>query len=183
MPELRNQRWERFAQLIVYGDTVTQKDAYIRAGYKARNNGAEVNASKLLSLTKPVIARVRELQAEQKEALAQRDRFTRDAIAKRMALASQIAEEDRNPSALYGAEAAIAKLYDLVIDQHRDVSDRPDFSKATSLNDIGMQLLQSVGYASPSASDIALALDAHAAFTEQLEAIAERAQGLTSCNQ
>jgi hypothetical protein len=53
---------------------------------------------------------------------------------------------------------------------------KPDFSKATSLHDLGIKLLQSIGYASPSDADVALALDAHRTFTEQIEAIAERAQ-------
>lgn len=180
MPELRNQRWERFAQLIVFGDT-SQKDAYIRAGYKARDNCAEVSASRLFRVVQPVIDRVRELQAEQKAQLAARDRFTRDVIAQRMALASQIAEEDRNPSALYGAEQAIAKLYDLITEQHRDVT-KPDFAQATSLHDMGCKLLQSVGYASPSDADVALALEAHRAFAEQIEAIAERAAAGTADN-
>jgi hypothetical protein len=69
-----------------------------------------------------------------------------------------------------------AKLLGLVTERHEDVT-KPDFSKATSLQDIGVKLLQSVGYSSPSDADIALALDAHASFTATLEAIAERAQG------
>ena len=54
MPALDNPRWERFCQLIVFGDIASNKQAYIEAGYKARDNGAEVNACKLLRLTKPV---------------------------------------------------------------------------------------------------------------------------------
>ena len=72
---------------------------------------------------------------------------------------------------------AALKSLGLVTERHEDVSSEPDFSKATSLNDIGLKLLQSVGYSSPSDADIALALDAHASFTATLEAIAERAQG------
>jgi hypothetical protein len=69
-----------------------------------------------------------------------------------------------------------AKLLGLVTEKHEDVT-KPDFSKATSLQDIGVKLLQSVGYSSASDADIALALDAHASFIATLEAIAERAQG------
>jgi hypothetical protein len=65
-------------------------------------------------------------------------------------------------------------LLGLVTDKHEDVT-KPDFSKATSLNDVGIGLLQSVGYASPSSDDIALALEAHGTMIAQLEAIAERA--------
>ena len=78
-------------------------------------------------------------------------------------------------SAAISAVMGKAKLLGLVTDKHEDVS-KPDFSKATSLQDIGSKLLQSVGYASPSDAHIVLALEAHAAFTAQLEAIAERAQ-------
>ena len=46
MPRLKNQRHERFAQNIAKGMSATQ--AYIQAGYKARGNSAEVNASRLL---------------------------------------------------------------------------------------------------------------------------------------
>jgi hypothetical protein len=72
-----------------------------------------------------------------------------------------------------------AKLLGLVTDKHEDVT-KPDFSKATSLNDLGLKLLQAVGYASPSDADVALALEAHATMIAQLEAIAERAQSLSA---
>jgi hypothetical protein len=73
-----------------------------------------------------------------------------------------------------------AKLLGLVTDKHEDVTSKPDFTKATSLQDAGLNLLQSVGYASPSPADVALALDAHASLIAQLEAIAERAQSLSA---
>jgi phage terminase small subunit len=178
MPALRNKRWERFCQLIVFGDVASQKQAYIEAGYQARNNAAEVNASKLLRITKPVIDRVRELQEEQKAKLEQRDRFTRDTIAKRMALASKIAEEDRNPNALYGAELAIAKLYNLMTDKI-DLSGKPDFSQAKSMQDVGRKLLQSVGFREPDDASIAAAIEANDVFIDRLTAIRDKAQALT----
>jgi hypothetical protein len=73
-----------------------------------------------------------------------------------------------------------AKLLGLVTDKHEDVTSKPDFSKATSLNDVGIKLLQSVGYAEPSPADVALALEAHEHLIAQLEAIAERAQSLSA---
>jgi phage terminase small subunit len=178
MPALRNKRWERFCQLIVFGDVASQKRAYIEAGYQARNNAAEVNASKLLRITKPVIDRVRELQEEQKAKLEQRDRFTRDTIAKRMALASKIAEEDRNPNALYGAEQAIAKLYGLNTDK-AELPNKIDFSQAKSMQDIGRKLLQTVGFASPDDVSIQAAIEANDAFIARLEAIRDCAQAHT----
>ena len=104
MPALRNQRWERFCQLVVFGADTTQAKAYIDAGYKARGNSAEVNSCRLLRIAQPVVDRIHELQQEQKAQLAKRDRYTREALAERMVLASQIAEEDRIPSAITGAE-------------------------------------------------------------------------------
>ena len=174
MPELRNKRWERFCQLIVYGADTTQKDAYIRAGYKARDNGAETSASRLFRIVQPVADRIHELQQEQKAQLAKRDRYTREALAERMVLASQIAEEDRIPSAIKGAEQAIAKLYGHIVDKREDIT-KPDYTQATSLHDVGVKMLQEVGYSTPSHADVALALDAHATLIAQLEAIAERA--------
>jgi Terminase small subunit len=172
MPALDNPRWERFCQLIVFGDIASNKQAYIEAGYKARDNGAEVNACKLLRLTKPVINRIRELQDQQRQALEERNRFTRDTLAERMALASRIAEEDRNPSALYGAEQAIAKLYGLDTEQTKELT----VKDAKSMQDIGLRLLQSIGLQSPSPLDIAAAIEANDRFVNELEAIKDRAQ-------
>jgi hypothetical protein len=76
---------------------------------------------------------------------------------------------------MVSSELGLAKVFGYLVEKHEDVT-KPDFSKATSLHDVGIKLLQSVGYASPSDADVALALDTHRAFIEQLEAIAERAQ-------
>src|SRR5215831_7876973 len=75
MPALANPRHERFAQLIVEGlmngerKAYSQGRAYIAAGYEAKDAGkrggsAEAAASRLLNRVKPIIDRVRELQAE-----------------------------------------------------------------------------------------------------------------------
>lgn len=58
---LKNQRHERFAQGIAKG--LTAKDAYIQAGYKARDNAAEVNAARLLRNAQ-VRARIEQLAVE-----------------------------------------------------------------------------------------------------------------------
>src|SRR5215471_907121 len=74
MPALDNPRWERFAQAIVEGlangdrKPYSQGRAYIAAGYTAKDQGkrggsAECAASRLLNRVKPIIDRVRELQA------------------------------------------------------------------------------------------------------------------------
>jgi hypothetical protein len=74
MPALANPRWERFAQAIVEGlangdrKPYSQGRAYIAAGYTAKDQGkrggsAECAASRLLNRVKPILERVRELQA------------------------------------------------------------------------------------------------------------------------
>ena len=74
MPALDNPRWERFAQAIVEGlangerKPYSQGRAYIAAGYTAKDQGkrggsAECAASRLLNRVKPILERVRELQA------------------------------------------------------------------------------------------------------------------------
>ena len=91
-----------------------------------------------------------------------------------MALASQIAEEDRNPTALYGAEKAIAEVRGL-LDQ--PLQNALDFKQSRSMQDIGRKLLQSVGYASPDDASIQLAIEANDAFVTELERIRNAAQG------
>lgn len=178
MPALHNPRWEKFCQIIVFGDVTSQKQAYIEAGYKARDHSAEVCGNRLLRFVEPIVQRVRELQDQQRQALEQKNRFTRDTIANRMALASRIAEEDRNPNALYGAEQAIAKLYGLVTDK-AELTNKIDFSQANSMQDIGRKLLQSIGFKEPDDVSIQAAIEANDAFIERLEAIRDEARGLT----
>jgi hypothetical protein len=178
MPALHNPRWEKFCQIIVFGNVTSQKQAYVEAGYKARDHSAEVCGNRLLRFVEPIVRRVRELQDQQRQALEQKNRFTRDTIANRMALASRIAEEDRNPNALYGAEFAIAKLYNLIADGS-EMNNKIDFNTANSMSDIGRKLLQSVGFASPDDVSIQAAIEANDVFIARLEAIRDRAQTLT----
>ncbi len=177
MPALHNPRWEKFCQIIVFGDVTSQKQAYIEAGYKARDHSAEVCGNRLLRFVEPIVRRVRELQDQQRQALEQKNRFTRDTIANRMALASRIAEEDRNPNALYGAEQAIAKLYNLIAEGSEP--NKIDFNTTNSMTDIGRKLLQSVGFATPDDASIQQAIEANDVFIARLEAIRDRAQTLT----
>jgi hypothetical protein len=180
MPVLRNPRHEAFARAIFRGifepDLYpTRGTAYRAAGYRASGlrepgGSAEVNASRLLKNAK-ILDRVRELQAE----AAQEVKETIDKCVAELNEDRRDAKAQGQHSAAISAVMGKAKLLGLVTDKHEDVT-KPDFSKATSLNDIGLKLLQSVGYSSPSDADVALALDAHRAFTEQLDAIAERAQ-------
>ena len=184
MPVLRNPRHEAFARAIFRGIFEpnlypTRGTAYRAAGYRASGlrepgGSAEVNASRLLKNAK-ILDRVRELQAE----AAQEVKETIDKCVAELNEDRRDAKAQGQHSAAISAVMGKAKLLGLVTDKHEDVT-KPDFSKATSLKDVGIGLLQSVGYASPSSDDVALALEAHATMIAQLEAIAERAQSLSA---
>ena len=183
MPPLDNIKWERFCQNIVRGvnkngQKVTQGTAYITAGYNAKDAGkeggsAEACASKLLKQSK-IENRIAELLREAQDKLIKKRRYDIETISERMALASQIAEEDRNPTALYGAEKAIAEVRGL-LDQ--PIENKLDFKQSRSMQDIVRKLLQSVGYASPDDASIQLAIEANDAFVTELERIRNAAQG------
>jgi hypothetical protein len=180
MPPLDNIKWERFCQNIVRGvnkngQKFTQGTAYITAGYNAKDAGkeggsAEACASKLLNKSK-IENRIAELLREAQDKLIKKRRYDIETISERMALASQIAEEDRNPTALYGAERAIAEVRGLVITKPNG-DDTTSFKQARSMQDIGRKLLQSVGYAAPTDADVALAIKANDTFVAELERIA-----------
>jgi hypothetical protein len=187
MPPLDNIKWERFCQNIVRGvnkngQKFTQGAAYIASGYNAKGAGerggsAEVNASKLLNRSK-IENRIAELLAEAQNGLVRKRRYDIETISERIALASRIAEEDRNPSALTNAERAIAEVRGLIIKNVNVNSDAIDFNQANSMQDIGRKLLQSVGFASPDDASIQAAIEANDIFVERLEAIRNAAQGL-----
>lgn len=157
MPPLDNIKWERFCQNIVRGvykngQKLTQGRAYLEAGYNVKGVGepggsAEVCASKLLNRAK-IENRIAELLLEAQDKLIKKRRYDIETISERMALASQIAEEDRNPSALCNAEKAIAEVRGLM-KNNTNGSNTIDFKQARSMQDLGRMLLQSVGYAAP----------------------------------
>jgi hypothetical protein len=182
MPALKNPRHEAFAQAIFAAlfrepgqPYQTHANSYTKAGYTAQQKAAEASASRLLRNAK-ILDRVVELQ----QAAAEHVKETVDKCVKELNQLKEDAQADKAYGPAVSAVMGKAKLLGLVTDKHQDVTDRPDFSTATTLNDIGVKLLESVGYASPSPDDVALALEAHAAFTAQLEAIAERAQSLSA---
>src|SRR4029453_8122053 len=139
MPALDNPRWERFAQAIVEGlangdrKPYSQGRAYIAAGYTAKDQGkrggsAECAASRLLRRVKPIIERVRELQAQANARLQPKLDLSRKPIGRRLDLASRIAEQQNNAAAMATSELGIAKVFGHLVDKHEDVS-KTDFSK------------------------------------------------------
>ena len=188
MPPLDNIKWERFCQNIVHGvakhgQKFTQGRAYITAGYNAKDVGkdggsAEACASRLLKLAK-VEDRIAELLHEAQQRVTQKRRYDIETISERMALASRIAEEDRNPSALYGAEKAIAEVRGIIVKNGNPNPNKIDFNSAQSLQEIGRKLLQSVGFSEPDDVSVARAVELNDTFIDGLQQIYQDAQGLT----
>jgi hypothetical protein len=187
MPALDNPRWERFAQAIVEGlangdrKPYSQGRAYIAAGYTAKDQGkrggsAECAASRLLNRVKPILERVRELQAEANARIQPKLDLSRERIGRRLNLASQIAEEDRNANGITAAELGIAKVFHRI---EEPTTNQIDFQTANSMQDIGKRLLQSVGLSEPDSLSIAAAIEANDVFIARLEAIRDGALGLT----
>lgn len=105
-----NTRQERFCHALVEGHP--QSRAYIEAGYTARGNAAEVEASKMVRLPK-VVARVAELQAE----AARRCEITVDDLVAQLDLMLKLARVTKNPSAGVTAIMGKAKLLGLIVDR------------------------------------------------------------------
>jgi hypothetical protein len=125
-------------------------------------------------------AKILDRVAELQQAAAEHVKETVDKCVKELNQLKEDAHADKAYGPAVSAVMGKSKLLGFVTDKHENVTDKPDFSNATSLQDVGLKLLQAVGYASPSPSDVALALEAHETMIAQLEAIAERAQSLSA---
>src|SRR5262249_12390049 len=163
MPALSNPRHERFAQAIfagLSGETRiarAQSTAYLTAYPNCSNgNSAEAAASRLLRNAKPILDRVRELQAEANARQQSKIDLSRERVGRRLDKASRIAEEQGNASAMAASELGIAKVFHNVQEQEANTF---DFKNATSMHDIGKKLLMSV--VSPDEASIELAIEAN----------------------
>jgi hypothetical protein len=183
MPALSNPRYERFAQALfagLAGETRikrAQSTAYLAAYPNcSKGNPAEAAASRLLRRVKPIADRVRELQAEANARLQPKLDLSRERIGRRLDLASQMAEQQKNAANIVAAETAIAKVFNPI-----DAPDpnHIDFKSAQSMHDIGKRLLQSMGLKEPDDVSIQQAIEANDTFIDRLKAISEAAQGLT----
>ena len=176
MPALSNPRYERFAQALfagLAGETRAkraQSTAYLTAYPDcSTGNSAEAAASRLLRRAKPIMERVRELQAEANARLQPKLDLSRERIGRRLDQASRTAEAQGNPAAMVASELGIARVFGHL---NGTADNAPtDFSQAKSITDIGRKLLQSVGFASPDDASISLAIEANDAFVARLEAI------------
>src|SRR5262245_9209045 len=179
MPALDNPRWERFAQAIVEGLTngdrkpYSQGRAYIAAGYTAKDQGkrggsAECAASRLLNRVKPILERVRELQAIAARNAAE----TAEKMARELNEIQYEARADKAHAAAVAAVLGKAKILNLDTPQ----TTQTDFKSAKSMHEIAERLLRSVGLASPDEDLIQAAIKANDRFIAELEAIKARAE-------
>jgi hypothetical protein len=154
-----------------------QSTAYLAAYPNcSKGNPAEAAASRLLRRVKPIADRVRELQTEANARLQPKLDLSRERVGKRLDLASQIAEQERNAQGIVASELGIAKVFHHMNDPEPD---KLDFATANSMHDMGRKLLQSVGFASPDDVSIQAAIEANDVFIQRLEAIRDSAQTLT----
>jgi hypothetical protein len=150
MPALANPRWERFAQAIVMGlgeTPYSQGRAYQAAGYSAKNAGqsggsAEAAASRLLKKVKPVLERVKELQA----LAATSTSVTVQTITNELEQARALAEKTEQPSAMVAASGTKAKLHGLFIEK-TEIGKAGDFTASSTL-EIADRLLVEAGASS-----------------------------------
>ena len=181
MPALKNPRHEAFAQAIFSGITNakggahSQAEAYRRAGYHVTNgNSAKACASRLLTFANGIAERIKELQAiAAEQAVESAEKMTREL--------NEVLREARADKAHSAAVSAIlgkAKILNIA-EQHDFRSGEIDFSQASSMQDIGRKLLQSVAFRESDDVSIQAAIEANDAFIARLEVIRDRAQGLT----
>jgi len=175
MPPLENPRWELFAQKIVEGlvnghEAFSQGRAYSAAGYIAKGDAADVNASRLLRKAREIGERVQEIQAAALAKLERKLDVSRERVGRRLDKASRMAETEGNAANMVAAEMGIAKVFGLA--KASDNYNPIDPSNAQSMHEIGRLLLESVGTKSPSQTQINLAVEANNAFVARLEAIA-----------
>lgn len=177
MPALSNPKHEAFAQAFVAsltkpngkGNSATQ--AYLDAGYRTSRNGAGASAARLLGFVSSVAARVQELQSQQLARIQPKLDVSKERVGRRLDIASQIAEQDRNASAMATSELGIAKLFGHLKDTVE--INQPSFATARSINEIAQLLLHQVGFQEPyPPSALAAAVTAHDRFINDLRAIA-----------
>src|SRR5215831_7728389 len=118
MPALSNPRYERFAQALfagLAGETRVkraQSTAYLTAYPSCSNgNSAEAAASRLLRRVKPILDRVRELQAEADARQQTKIDLSRERVGRNLDQAARIATEQKNPAALVSSALGIAKVF------------------------------------------------------------------------
>ena len=173
MPALKNPKHELYAQLFFAGmsEGMTQAEAYKAAGYlPTTKRAAEVNASRLMLR---IAERVRELQTEHHQQLQPQLDISRERVARDLDEASRMAKQARDARGVVSAAMGMAKVFNLDNEQSTDV---PNWSKTQSMQSIGRQLLQGMGFSDPDNDSIRSAIEANDRFIGELEQIVERAR-------
>jgi hypothetical protein len=175
MPALKNPRWEAFAQALFVGlagktrQERANSTAYLVAYPNCSvGNSAEASASRLLRRAKPIFERVRELQTEQAARTQKKVDISRDRLARRLDMASTLAEQQGNVAGIVSSELGIAKIFGMDATPEKPAH---SFKDAQTMQDIGERLLISVGLKQPSPDAISQAIEANNAFVARLEAI------------
>ena len=145
MPALQNPRWEAFAQALFIGLggktrlERAQSTAYLQAYPSCKpGKSAGAAAARLLARVSPILERVRELQAEQAARTQKKIDISRDRLARRLDMASTLAEQQGNVAGIASSELGMAKVFG--IDQG-DNEGTHSFKDARSMQDIGKRLL------------------------------------------
>ena len=181
MPALKNPRWEAFAQALFIGlggktrQERANSTAYLTAYPGSTAPGsAKASAARLLTRVSPILDRVRELQAEQAQRTQKKVDISRDRLARRLDMASTLAEQQGNVAGIVSSELGIAKIFGLESAKQEGTQ---SFKDARSMQDIGRRLLISVGLREPSDEAVSLAIEANNAFVARLEQIAGDCSG------
>ena len=127
----------------------------------------------MLNRVKPILERVRELQATAARNAAE----TAEKMARELNEIQYEARADKAHGAAVAAVLGKARILNIVPEE--SAAKPIDFAQADSMQDIGRKLLQSVGFALPDNASIAEAVEANDAFVDRLQEIRARAQGLT----
>jgi hypothetical protein len=133
VPALKNQRQERFCQLVKRG--IPPYRAYPMAGYQP-DEGAPYR----LSGNVRVKQRINELTRH----IAMKTRVTVESLTEELNRAIEIAEETKNPSALTGATIAKGKLHGLMIDR-REAGAPGDFAGLDDEKDLIAAMRRELG--------------------------------------
>jgi hypothetical protein len=175
MPALKNPRWEAFAQALFVGlggktrHERANSTAYLTAYPGSTAPGsAKASAARLLTRVSPILDRVRELQAEQAQRTQKKVDISRDRLARRLDMASTLAEQQGNVAGIVSSELGIAKIFGMDATPEKPAH---SFKDAQTMQDIGERLLISVGLKQPSPDAISQAIEANNAFVARLEAI------------
>jgi hypothetical protein len=175
MPVLKNPRWEAFCQQVIRstcGDksvSFTQSEAYQRAGFKAKGEGARVNAHRLMRLQESVVARIEELRAE----FAKETKETLEGIVAELNDTATEAKADRAHSARTSAISTKARLLGLEV-QRVEQGNPGDFTQARTTKDMAKAELVALGVANPDDHQVTMAVEALRRYAASLEAIASQ---------